>query len=64
VCPNESVIGVRFAPFFALDPKKDLIQEYMDKEISKASISKLLGVNKQTLYSFIKKYKMEKTALS
>ncbi len=47
-----------------LDPHKNLIQEYLDKEISKASISKLLGVNKQTLYSFIKKYKMEKTALS
>ena len=47
-----------------LDPHKNLIQEYLDKEISKSSISKLLGINKQTLYSFIKKYKMEKTALS
>ena len=47
-----------------LDPQKDLIQEYLDKEISKASISKLLSVNKQTLYSFIKKYKMEKTSFS
>jgi DNA invertase Pin-like site-specific DNA recombinase len=47
-----------------LDPHKDLIQEYLDKEISKASISKLLGVNKQTLYSFIKKYKMEKSRFS
>ena len=44
-----------------LDPQKDLIQEYLDKEISKASIAKLLGVHKQTLYSFIKKYKMEKS---
>ena len=47
-----------------LDSQKDIIQEYLDKEISKASISKLLGVNKQTLYSFIKKYKMEKTRFS
>ncbi len=44
-----------------LDPHKDLIQEYLNKEISKASIAKLLGVNKQTLYSFIKKYKMAKS---
>lgn len=43
-----------------LDPHKDLIQEYLNKEISKASIAKLLEVNKQTLYSFIKKYKMTK----
>ena len=47
-----------------LDPHKKLIQEYLDKEISKASIAKLLEVNKQTLYSFIKKYKMEKSTLS
>jgi len=47
-----------------LDPHKDLIQEYLDKEISKASIAKILSVKKQTLYSFIKKYKMEKTTLS
>jgi len=47
-----------------LDPHKNLIQEYLDKEISKASIAKLLGVNKQTLYSFIKKYKMGKNILS
>ena len=44
-----------------LDPHKDLIQEYLNKEISKASIAKLLEVNKQTLYSFIKKYKMTKS---
>ncbi len=43
-----------------LDPHKDKIQEYLDKEISKASIAKLLDVNKQTLYSFIKKHKMKK----
>ena len=43
-----------------LDPHRELIQEYLDKEISKASISKLLGVHKQTLYSYIKKYKMKK----
>jgi len=47
-----------------LDPHKELIQEYLNKEISKASIAKLLSVNKQTLYSFIKKYKMKKTTLS
>ena len=44
-----------------LDPHKYLIQEYLNKEISKASIAKLLEVNKQTLYSFIKKYKMTKS---
>ena len=43
-----------------LDIHKDLIQEYLNKEISKASIAKLLGVHKQTLYSFIKKYNMKK----
>ncbi len=43
-----------------LDPYKEKIQEYLDKEISKASIAKLLDVNKQTLYSFIKKHKMKK----
>lgn len=43
-----------------LDPHKDKIQEYLDKDISKASIAKLLDVNKQTLYSFIKKHKMKK----
>ena len=47
-----------------LDPHKNQIQEYLDKEISKASIAKLLDVNKQTLYSFIKKYKMKKATLS
>ena len=47
-----------------LDPHKELIQEYLDKEISKASISKLLGVHIQTLYSYIKKYKMKKSDLS
>jgi len=47
-----------------LDPHKELIQEYLDKEISKASIAKLLDVHKQTLYSFVKKYKMKKTDLS
>ena len=47
-----------------LDPHKNLIQEYLNKEISKASIAKLLDVHKQTLYSFIKKYKMKKTDLS
>jgi len=46
-----------------LDPHKEVIQGYLDKEISKASISKLLEVNKQTLYSFIKKYKMQKSTL-
>ncbi len=43
-----------------LDPHKEKIQEYLDKEISKASIAKLLDVNKQTLYSFIKKHEMKK----
>ena len=43
-----------------LDKHKNLIQEYLNKEISKASIAKLLEVNKQTLYSFIKRYKMKK----
>ena len=43
-----------------LDPYKEKIQEYLDKEISKASIAKLLDVNKQTLYSFIKKHEMKK----
>ena len=47
-----------------LDPHKELIQEYLDKEISKASIAKLLDVHKQTLYSFVKKYKMKKNSLS
>ena len=47
-----------------LDPHKEVIQGYLDKEISKASIAKLLDVNKQTLYSFIKKYKMQKSTLS
>ncbi len=47
-----------------LDPHKELIQEYLDKEIGKASIAKLLGVHKQTLYSYIKKYKMVKSDLS
>jgi len=47
-----------------LDPHKELIQEYLDKEISKAGIFKLLGVHKQTLYSYIKKYKMKKSDLS
>ena len=47
-----------------LDPHKKLIQEYLDKEISKASIAKLLAVHVQTLYSFIKKYKMKKSGLS
>jgi len=47
-----------------LDPHKEMIQEYLDKEISKASIAKLLGVHKQTLYSYIKKYKMVKSDLS
>lgn len=47
-----------------LDPHRDLIQEYLNKEISKASIAKLLGVHKQTLYSYIKKYKMKKNDLS
>lgn len=46
-----------------LDPHKGLIQEYLDKEISKASIAKLLEVNKQTLYSFIKRYKMKSSCL-
>lgn len=44
-----------------LDEHKVQIQEYLNKEISKASIAKLLGVNRQTLYSFIKKHKMEKS---
>ena len=44
-----------------LDPHKETIQEYLNKEISKASIAKLLGVNKQTLYSYIKKHKMKKS---
>ena len=43
-----------------LDPHKEIIQEYLNKEISKASIAKLLGINKQTLYSYIKKHKMRK----
>jgi DNA invertase Pin-like site-specific DNA recombinase len=47
-----------------LDKHKNLIQEYLNKEISKASIAKLLEVNKQTLYSFIKRYKMKKINLS
>ena len=47
-----------------LDPHKELIQEYLDKEISKASIVKLLGVHVQTLYSFVKKYNMKKNDLS
>jgi len=47
-----------------LDPHKELIQEYLDKEISKASIAKLLGVHVQTLYSFVKKYNMKKNDLS
>lgn len=47
-----------------LDPYKGLIQEYLNKEISKASIAKLLGVHRQTLYSYIKKYKMVKNDLS
>jgi len=36
----------------------------LDKEISQANIVKLLGVHKQTLYSYIKKYKMKKSDLS
>ena len=47
-----------------LDPYKGLIQEYLDKEISKVSIAKLLGVHVQTLYSFVKKYNMKKSDLS
>ena len=47
-----------------LDPHREIIQEYLNKEISKASIAKLLDVHKQTLYSYIKKYKMKKTNLS
>lgn len=47
-----------------LDRHRDLIQEYLNKEISKASIAKLLGVHKQTLYSYIKKYQMKKIDLS
>ena len=43
-----------------LDQHKLIIQEYLDKEISKASIAKLLDVNRQTLYSFINRYKMKK----
>lgn len=43
-----------------LDPYKGQIQEYLNKEISKSSIAKLLGVNNQTLYSFIKKHKLKK----
>ena len=44
-----------------LDPHKETIQEYLNKEISKASIAKLLGVHTQTLYSYIKKHKMKKS---
>ena len=47
-----------------LDPHRDLIQEYLDKDISQASIAKLLGVHRQTLYSYIKKYQMKKIDLS
>jgi len=47
-----------------LDPYKNQIQEYLDKEISKSSIAKLLGVNNQTLYSFIKKYNLKARKLS
>jgi len=42
-----------------LDPYTKQIQEYLDKDISKTSIAKLLGVNRQTLYSFIKKYDLK-----
>jgi len=42
-----------------LDPHKSQIQEYLDKGISKSNIAKLLGVNSQTLYSFIKKYNLK-----
>ena len=38
-----------------IEPYKNLIQEYLNKSISKASIAKLLDVHLQTLYSFIKK---------
>lgn len=41
-----------------LDPHKKEIQEYLSKGISKSSIAKLLGVNRQTLYSFIRKHNM------
>ena len=47
-----------------LDPHRDLIQEYLDKDISQASIAKLLGIHRQTLYSYIKKYQMKKIDLS
>ena len=46
-----------------LDPHKNLIQEYLNKGISKASIAKLLDVNPQTLYSFMKKYNIKKQLL-
>lgn len=43
-----------------LDPYKEQIQQYLDKDISKASIAKLLDVNRQTLYSFINKHNLSK----
>lgn len=43
-----------------LDPYLEQIQGYMDKEISKSSIAKLVNVNRQTLYSFINRHKLKK----
>ena len=43
-----------------LDPKKDQIQEFLDKDVSMLSIAKILDVSYPTLFNFIKKRKMLK----
>jgi DNA invertase Pin-like site-specific DNA recombinase len=41
-----------------LDPRKEEIQLFLDKKVSKLSISKILGVSYPTLYNFVAKHKM------
>jgi transposase-like protein len=52
----------RWAKTPRLDPFKEEIQKFLDKDVSMLSISKILEVSYPTLFNFIKKHGMLKAS--
>jgi IS30 family transposase len=47
------------APFAFTDRKEQIIRELLEKRVSHSAIARILGVNRGTLTTFVKRHRLE-----